>query len=378
MKLSDSLQPLLSHQSEGLCISAYIDVDARERNIGDIQTVVNSMFIEMKNELKKSELPKADFKILNKDIEKVITFFKRNLIRTGVKTLAVFSNKGGAFFETLSLPLKLGDSLRVNKEFYLSPLLAALDAMPVWAFLLLDRSRYSIGLYGNARLLKYETHKPEVPARVKSSGWFSLEESRIRRHIDEHIRFHVGEGLRKLERSLGNTYIDGFLVGSHKELRDLLVEMMPSSLKKLFIGFIHLEPGSSTIKVLEKLNEFYDIKRKEFESRAISHLNNAVTMGGLAVIGLQQVLRALNMSAVGELFNYINFNAEGYVCPNKHYLSVSEGVCPMCSKELTGEKNIVIETTTKARSNGAKVTTIFNKEIWPVEEPIGALLRFPV
>lgn len=377
MKRQDLLESLLLKPVSSPCVSMYVNVDARERSISDIQTVVTSLITAKKKELKIKRYEKADLKDISEAFEVIKNYFINEFDRRGAKTITLFV-LNGEIIEALKLPIKLEDSVVTDSKFYIQPAVAVLEVLPRWVLIALNRARYSIGEYLDGKLLSYETFKSEVPARVKKGGWFSLEEKRIRRHTDEHVRWHIKEALKKAKAVFKENKFEGLLIGTHQEEEETIKEMLPQKMKEKLVGFVRLEPGVAEEQVLDILNSAFEEYRKNWERGKIEDMKEAFSSAGKAVAGLPSVLRAANLFAIEELILQMGLKKEGFVCEKDVYLKDIAGYCEICGKKLAEVEDVIGRLQAKVISDGGMVTTLFFAEPGIENDSIGAFLRFHI
>lgn len=377
MKIKGLLESLLLKSTIEPCVSIYVNVDARERSISDIQTVVGSLIAMKRKNLKESKAQKNYLKSIFSSFEAVRNYFINDFDRRGAKTIALFAS-GGEIYEVLKLPVKLKDVLVVDKEFYVQPAAATFEILPSWILIVLNRAKCSIAKYQGGKLLSYETFKSEVPSKVKKGGWFSLEEKRMRRHIDEHVRWHIKEMFDRAKKISNGFEFDGFIIGTHHHDEEIIKEMMPQKIREKFIDFVNLEPGTKEEQVLDVLNSLFEERRKKYEREKIENLMDAVSSTQKAVLGLTPVLRAANLSAIEELVVTIDFHKPGFVCKKDGFLKASSGSCEICGEGLYEVEDIVRNLQQKVMSEGGTITTLFFTEFQNSTEPVGAFLRFNI
>jgi len=122
----DGLRELAAFRAEkGCAISLYLNLDPRVApTAGDAQARVNSLLDEAARRAgaNRHELTHEQRMALKVDLERIRRFFELEFDRDGAHGLAVFAASLDNFWRPLPLAVPVPDAVKVNDDFYLTPL----------------------------------------------------------------------------------------------------------------------------------------------------------------------------------------------------------------------------------------------------------------
>ncbi len=99
-------------------------------------------------------------------------------------------------------------------------------------------------------------------------------------------------------------------------------------------GRLDLSPKDAIYTIIEvALKEEKKIETEE-DTAILEHLLTTVEKEGLAVKGINEVLRSIPLGACQVLVVDEEYRVPGYVCEDCAYLAVEEGLCSFCKKRL--------------------------------------------
>src|SRR6266540_243844 len=120
----DSLRELAAFQAQqGCAISLYLDLDPSiSPTAGDVQSRVNSLLDELREDAEGRGLTHAQREGLKADIDRIRRYLEQEFSREGAHGLAVFCAGLDNFWKPLALTDSVPDAAEVGREFYLAPL----------------------------------------------------------------------------------------------------------------------------------------------------------------------------------------------------------------------------------------------------------------
>jgi peptide subunit release factor 1 (eRF1) len=114
------------------------------------------------------------------------------------------------------------------------------------------------------------------------------------------------------------------------------------------------------------------------EKKAIEQLVNSAHGRGMAVLGLEESLTALQMGAVHILYVQDGWHAPGVLCRNCGLFGIEKEICPGCGSKTTQVADMVDEVIETAIKTGSIIEHVHPDSGLEKHGRIGAVLRFKV
>jgi peptide chain release factor subunit 1 len=340
--------------------------------------------ITLKDILKESRQKLADIvmkpearKSAESDLKKIADFVRLKFVREGARTLVVFSCSGQKLWRTLTLKMSLPPQLIFQRVPYLRPLTMVLEDYSRFLVILLGRSRARLfeGFVGE--ILEHSHILDEVPGKVRMGGFAGSQERKIERHIEDHVRRHF-------KHVSGNAY-DLFkkhafdwivLLGTEQNTGEFR-HYLPQVLQDRVVAVETEEIGVSPRKVLKRLARIEQDLRQRQERRLLDRLFDEVNSGGLGIVGLDAIVRALKHGQVNFLVVEEGFTKNGFRCVECRSLFTENSSCDYCGAKTTAVRDLVGEVVEEALIQGCqvKVVTAPDQRMNRAGR-IGAVLRF--
>lgn len=367
------LKDIAKMKSDGsYFVSLYLNVNPKT-------TVKDNYVIHVKNMLKQTAdtLDKAVMKKVTPDLDAIESYILTNK-RMFKKGLVIFSSQGRKFWKEYHIAVPFKNEIIVDTTPYVKPLLDILDNYQRYAILLVDRESARLFLVHLGEIEEYsEIHSEDVPGRHKKGGWFSLSEKSYERHIDYHIGLHLKDVLRELEAFLSGEYVGRLIIGGSEEAVTKVRAMLPQSITDKVIGTFQAEMFANSKDILQKAEPIFHDFEKRKETEDIEELLTVAMKNENAVLGLDNVLNALQEGRVMKLIMLKDFKQAGLSCGQCGYLSAQTiASCPFCGRDMQEEKYLVDLVAQKALEQGAFVEVVSVNTKLKEAGSIGAFLRF--
>lgn len=367
----EELKEIATLQADGsYFVSLYLNVSPGTK--GDY-------VIHFKNMIK-NILEETDKKVLKKikgDIEKLEAFVTSNK-REFKKGLAIITSSEKSFWKEYHLAVPVKNAIIADKSPYIQPLLDILDNYKQYAVLLVDRESARLFLVHLGEIEEYgEVHTPDVPGKHKRGGWFSLSGHRFERHIDYHVSLHIKDVVKKLESFLAAERIERIITGGSDDAIAKVREMLPRAVSEKIVGAFHAEMFANVNDIFEKVKPVISESESMEEKAIVSKLLTAAGKGQNAVIGIEDVLNALQEGRVMKLIFIKDVEDSGYACRNCRHLSKQKvSACPYCKGGMENVNYLIDLAAQRAVEQGSLIEVIAdNKELLDAGG-IGAFLRF--
>src|SRR4030043_1170851 len=348
-------------------------------NVNPITSVKNDYVIHVKNMLKQTAegLDKIVLKKVNGDLEKIEAYILANK-RIFKKGLAILSSQGKNIWKEFHLSVPIRNEVIVDKTPYIKPLLDILDNYQRYALLLVGRDSARLFLIHLGEIEEYtEVHSADVPGRHKKGGWFALSEKSYERHIDYHVALHLKDVLKQLDTFLSREYVGRLIIGGAEEAVTKVRAMLPQAVADKIIGTFQAEMFAKSKEILEKVEPILKEFEKKKEAETIDDLLTKTMKNENAVIGIENVLNALQEGRIMKLIFLKDYKQSGLICKNCGYLTIQHiSKCPYCKGEIQGVNYIVDLAAQKAVEQGAFVEVTDENKKLKESGSIGAFLRF--
>jgi peptide chain release factor subunit 1 len=213
----------------------------------------------------------------------------------------------------------------------------------------------------------------EFPGRHKQGGWAQM---RYQRHVKEHMNRHHEEVAAYLMAYLTARPQTQIILSGQQDILTNFRHFLSPQVQQQIIEEVRLGIREAPSHILEAAQEVLQHHEREEELASVQLLLNRAGHGGLAVVGVQETLAAVNTARVHKLVMQRDLQAQGWRCLNCGHLG--EGMlpqCPVCAGPVTSVE------LGEAMVSGVLRTDGFVELIEPdahlaAYEGVGALLRY--
>lgn len=270
------------------------------------------------------------------------------------------------------------NELIVDKKLYIKPLMDILDNYQRCALLLVDKEFARIFMIHLGEIVEYaEVRTDDIPGKHKKGGWFALSQNNYERHIDYHVGLHIKDVINKLESFIKGEYIGRLIIGGSDEAVSMAKGMLHKTILDKIIGTAKIEMLAKSDEVLKKVEPVLSAYEKKKEEETVDSLIAKALKNENAVLGLENVINALQEQRVMKLVFVKDYKTGGYNCGSCGYLSVQKSdSCPYCSGKTETVDYIVDLAGQKAIQQNALVEVVSESKKLADAGGIGAFLRF--
>ena len=362
----------IASMKNGYFVSLYLNVDPMFNARGDYMVHFKNM---IKNAIEK--LDKSVYKAVKDDIEKIESYVVSNkrMLRKGI---VLISSSGSAFWKEYSLNVPVKNELIVDKTPYAKPLMDILDNYQKYVVLLVDKESARIFAVHLGEIVEYgEVHTPAIPGKHKKGGWFALSQNHYERHIDFHIGIHLKDVVEKLESFMSGEYIGRLIIGGSDEAISIIKGMLHKTILDKVIGYAKVEMFAKPDEVLKRVEPIVSAYEKKKEEEEVENLIARTLKNENAVLGLDNVVNALQEQRVMKLVFAKDYKASGYNCSSCGSLSVQKiDPCPLCNGKMESVDYMVDLVGQKAIQQSALIEVVSESKKLLDAGGIGAFLRF--
>jgi peptide chain release factor subunit 1 len=353
-------------------VSFYLNVDPMFNVRGDYGVHCKNMIKDLSEKIDKGIL-----KRIKDDLQKIENYVtsNRRILRKG---LAILSSTERGFWRDYNFNVPFKNDIVVDKTPYVKPLLDILDNYQRYALLLVDKESARIFLVHLGDIVEYgEVYTPGIPGKHKKGGWFALSQNHYERHIEHHVAMHLKDVLEKFESFLKGEYIGRVILGGSDEAVSMIKGMLHKGILDKVIGTARIEMFAKPDEVLRKVEPVVSEFEKKKEEETIDELIERALKNNNAVLGIDDVLNALQEQRVMKLIFVRDYKVSGYNCPSCGYLSTQNiGNCLFCNARLEKTDQLVDLAGQKAIGQNALVEVVTESKKLMDAGGIGAFLRF--
>ncbi len=288
-------------------------------------------------------------------------------------SLCLFSCRPLDFFLAITLALPVKDMVRIDSSPYLRPLAELQEEYEDVAVVVADNKKARVFLVSAAVAGPGEIIRGNVKNHVRVGGW---SQQRYERRRDKQLLHYARQIVTDLSQLAKEEHFRHILLVGGREILQSVHENMSQELKdKLIEKTLDLSKGEDTVNreimtLLQEQERLDDRDHWEF-------IRAEYLRGGLAVVGLVDVLWAAKMNRVEMMVVNRNFDPMGSRCRNCGNLeAVSVEKCPSCGSEHIYEVAVVNEILDLLLLSGAE--TYFTDSVDTLSEAgeIAAQLRY--
>lgn len=367
------LKEMAELDGKGYFVSLYLNVDPLFNRGGDY-------IVHFKNMLKSTSdnLNREIYKKVKDSMSRIENYVltSKRLFKKG---LAVLTGEDNSFWKVYHLNVPVKNELVIDRFPYTKPLMDLLDNYQRYCVLIVGKESARIFVVHLGEIVEYgEVHTEGVPGKHKKGGWFALSQNHYERHIDYHVGLHLKDVVDELSSFISGEYIGRLIIGGSQESISMVKDMLPKELLNKIIGTVRIEMFAKPDEVLRKVEPVVKEFERKKEEEDVQALIETALKRGPAVIGLDDVLKALQDRRVMKLIVSKDFENGGYHCTGCGFLTVQKiDICPFCKGKVEFVEHIVGIAGEKAIEQGALVEVLSE----PSEElkrygSIGAFLRY--
>ncbi|HJU36443.1 MAG TPA: Vms1/Ankzf1 family peptidyl-tRNA hydrolase, partial [Gaiellaceae bacterium] len=323
---------------------------------------------------RRATLARDERQALERDLERVGTWFETEFNRDGVRGVAIFAAGVDNLFTPLLLPWTVENDARIAAQLYLAPLVRVVGRGDGAVVAYVGRERGDVYRLRAGQLVPLADQTAEVPGRHDQGGW---SQGRYERHIetivDRHLR-DVADALDRCVRSLRGVRV---VLAGPEETRSGFENLLSAEARGALVGWVAAEAHVDASRLLEAARPLLEEWRAGREEELLGRWREEAARNGRAAAGWEETLQAASDGRVELLLVQDGADRPAYVCPACGRAQATNGSCPLDGTTLqeadTGLDLAVHQTLT----HGGTVEVIGeeHRDLEPVGG-VAALLRF--
>jgi peptide chain release factor subunit 1 len=304
----------------------------------------------------RASLPAEDAERFEGAAQRAERYLRREF-EPGAPGIAIFSSTVSDTCTSVPLPVAPTDLVAWDEAAEMMPLYALAEHLQRVAVALVDSTRARIFTIYLGAIEEQRAIADDVPGKQSTGGWYSLAQTRMARHREEHVARHITHTIDILLDLLHRRPFERLLLGGPPEALGTVTARLPKILRRRLVGTVHLPLFAGDDEVLQAALHAAAEAEHHAEFAAVDELIGAQA-GGRAVLGLDATLTALNDRRARRVLLSEPFEHAGGSCPTCDALVIDTERCPICHATVHGLANLREPILRAALAQGAGVEVI--------------------
>lgn len=285
-------------------------------------------------------------------------------------TLALFACSATGLFEAAPLEVSLGESrLFVGSQPHLYPLARLLERYRRYAALMVDSHVARLFVFGLGTALEQTEIVNPKTRRTMVGGWSQM---RYQRHVDHRHLKHAKEAAQALTNAVRDEGIEQVILAGEDGILPLVREELTKDIAEKIIETVSMPLRTPEHEVVAATLESFRRHDAATDVETVKRLLDEFRAGGLAIVGLNDTLAALEAGQVDELVLVAAPAALSRADSPEHPTATA----PLQPEELAQREEAAGDLVARARRTGASVRFIEDVSLLWHQEGVGAFLRY--
>ncbi|RMF39526.1 MAG: hypothetical protein D6753_13635 [Planctomycetota bacterium] len=361
---------------EAPIVSVYVDSRPTSPN-GPVRLRLKNLIKHARELGETLGLSHAAKQSLREDLER-LEALEEPLTTPSAPGYAIFACSALGFYEIVPLPRSVRDSITVDNDPYVRPMLAILDEYRRFCAVVVDRRQAAVYEFFMGELLDTDIRISEGVRKKNYAGHYGLKEHNVRNHAEEVANRHYRAVASLLfDRFKANEY-DLLFVGGHEDTNQEFIPFLHPYVRQRVAGTFVVDPATVTPAELKEICSRLEREYEEREERElVQQLLDGAVKERQAVLGIERTLDAANVAAISTLLVQDGAVVPGVVCDSCGWLGLEGDRCPNCQSDTRKAPDILDELAEDVISEGGTVEHIASDT--PLKQHVvGAMIRFPV
>jgi peptide subunit release factor 1 (eRF1) len=277
-------------------ISLYLNTQADDHGRDHFASFIKK---ELHTRAKTFEPQTAAHASFVRDADRIEKYLATEL-RPSTNGLAIFACAGAEdFFEAVQLnaPLERHE-VYVDRQPHLYTLALVTRQFPRYAAVVADTNSARLFVFGLCSTISEDRVESAKMSHTQMGGW---SQARYQRHAQNYHQLHAKEVLEVLDRVVRKEGIEHIVFAGDQVVIPLLQKQLSPFLAAKVIDVLRLDIHAPERQVLEATLAAMRRQDARDDSEKVAHLIGDYRSGGLAVVGVHDVLAALSKGQVEEV-----------------------------------------------------------------------------
>jgi len=324
---------------------------------------LDNKFLEKREKACKSILKDEILKNFIETMEEIKDILKKHKN----ENIAIFASNKNNFFKTISLPIKIKNSLIVDSSPYIRPLARVHDEWESFTLVLLSSNYAKIYSISFGKIDFAKNLSKDIMNKHKKGGCSQARFQRLRKCA---IHSFLNEVIEALEKVADKQIILAGPGTTKKQFQ----EMLPKHLNDRIVDVLDISIDDEK-ELLKQSVRLISVKEQQKSHESLTQLKEEILKEGLAAYGFDDTLQAVKNGQVELLIVQKDYKIKGWVC--EHCQVVRKGKvhkCPSC-ENMVSEVDVIEEILEFAKRTDAEIEFVDDPEIDNLGH-VGAILRY--
>lgn len=373
----DGLRELAGFRAEkGCATSLYLNLHpSASPTAGDAVRRVNALLDggAKGDFLSRASLTHDQRQSLKSDFERIRRYFEDEFNRDGAHGFALFCAGLDRVWRPLALTEAVPDEIKVNRHFYLAPLVPLVGRGEGALVAVVGGERGELFRLRAGRLEEIADRSDSQPRRHDQGGW---SQANFQRHIDSLVQEHLRGVAEELDRQVRRLRAAKVVVVCAEERRADFAALLSSEARAAVVGWTQAEAHAAPGELLAVATPVLERWRTEQESELVERWREEAGRNGRAASGWAATLEAGSDGRVELLLYHEGVEREAWQCPACGRVAADGGKCPLDGTELDRREEGLDLAVHQTLAHGGTVWAIRQRHDLDPLEGIGALLRY--
>jgi len=275
-------------------ISLYLNLQADEHGKDRFEPFLRK---ELADRIRTYAASSPERHSLEQDAGKIQKYVEN--IDASVNGLAVFACSGAELFEAIPLAAPIDQHrLYISSVPHLYPLAKILDEYPRYVAMLADSHSARIFVFALNTVEKTDRIENPKTKHHKQGGW---SQARYQRHVENYHLQHAKEVVDAVARIVRDEKIDKIVLSGDEVILPLLREQLPKDVTERIVDMVKMDVKAPEHDVLASTIAALRQKDAESDRERVDELIGAYRANGLACLGVEATIKALERGQVDEL-----------------------------------------------------------------------------
>jgi peptide subunit release factor 1 (eRF1) len=277
-------------------LSLYLDARPDSRGRDHYQPFIRK---ELAARQRTYKLRSPERESFDHDMEKIQKYLETQ-IQPSSNGIAIFACAGeGDLFEPLQLEAAFEENRLVAAHLPdLYPLARVIDEHPRYALVLADTHWARIFVIARGRRVDEKELQSRSLPRTHGVGRSQMQ---YQRHVDNLQKHHARELVEKLARLVEADRVEHVLLAGNEVILPLIRAELPKRLAAKVVDTLHFDKKKPAAEVVALAEELLRERDAKSDVEKVERLIGEYRAGGLAVVGLEDVRRALELGQADHL-----------------------------------------------------------------------------
>lgn len=356
MPLSDYLDQLSAFEPTPLpVISLYLNAQADQHGRDNFEPFVRKEFAAVARTFESRSPERRSFEA---DAERIRAYLKDD-VKPSSNGLAIFACAGkDEFFVPVQFDAPIErNQLYVGNQPHLYTLAKISDQYRSYAAVIADTNSARIFVFGMMKTIDRDRIESAKISRTQMGGW---SQARYQRHVENYYLKHVKEVVDALDRIVREENIEQIFFAGDEVVIPIIRDQLPAHLSRRVADILRIDVRTPEWQIIDATLEAMREHDAKSDAELVNRLFDQYRAGGLAVVGLQRTLTALDFGQVDRLLLSASMD--------DIRADTGENTQPFTPAELVA----------RAKQTGAEATFIEDSALLAGVGGVGAMLRFPL